>query len=108
MTRLSSKTLSNEQYAAVSGRLTAYVAEQMLPEQHWLEWPKVRDLAKRFRIRQAEVLSMIEDSPELDLLVAFRSGGGVGELEDKGDYRVEYYGELPTTEMEETENHDDL
>ena len=107
MAQPEARMLTDEQYAAISGRLTAYVAGQMEPPRHWLEWPKVRDLARRYRIRQADVLAMIEDSEELDLLVAFRSGGGVGELDDKGDYRVEYYGEPHTPETTETETETD-
>jgi hypothetical protein len=60
---------------------------------HYSEWVTVRDLSKMVRISQNAVVEIVEETPELDLIVALGCGNGVAGLGAKGDYLVEWIGE---------------
>ena len=53
--------------------------------------PTIRDVAKKFRMKQANVLYLIEDIDELEYNVGFAVGSGHYEYPMIGDYTVEYY-----------------
>ena len=57
------------------------------------KFPQVRMLSKLMRVRQSEIIELAEDSEVLDVIVGIRSGNGIGEFENIGDYQIEYYGE---------------
>jgi hypothetical protein len=63
----------------------------------WTEWPTVREIAKRFKTTQNSIISIAEDSEELDLIVGMRCGNGMGEFDNKGDYKIEHLYADPLT-----------
>lgn len=73
-------------------RLRAYAVaySTMLP---WEQWPTLAELARKYKVKQDDILEFVENDSELDLIVGARVNGGVGSYE-QGDYRVEYYGDL--------------
>ena len=50
----------------------------------------VRQAAQSLRLRQAEVLELIDVSERLDLITAYRVGGGLGQITREGDYQIQY------------------
>jgi len=80
------------QYMKIRNRLAKYVQEQCAEADGWMEWPSVRDLAKRYRLGQDIIIGMIEEIDEIDLIVGFRNDSGYGSFDIKGDYRAEWYG----------------
>lgn len=52
---------------------------------------KVRDLARRFRVKQQIILDWVEDSERLDLIVGGATYSGWFEHDHVGDYEVELY-----------------
>lgn len=58
---------------------------------------EVRKLARRFRVRQQEIIEAAEDSAAngepLDIIVGFRNHSGHCFEEKIGDYQIEWYGE---------------
>ena len=79
----------NRQLDRISNRLANYVKTQM--DKHWLDWPTIRELAVRYRIKQNTVIDIVESHENLDLIVGMKTYNGYGEFENKGDYRVEWY-----------------
>lgn len=59
----------------------------------WHELPTVRDLARRFKRKQAAIMQAVEDSDNLDLIVGFGTNGAAGKFEREGDFRVEWMGD---------------
>lgn len=53
----------------------------------------VRELARRFHVKQFEILLVCDDCDELEPAVGIKVGSGYFEFESVGDYIVEYYGE---------------
>lgn len=63
---------------------------------NWTQWPKIKDLSKKFRCRQQEVIDFAEDIDDMDLIVGFRTEIGHGEFDSIGECRLEFYGdEMP-------------
>lgn len=77
-----------DQYMATMRRLETYCRENCYGR-HWLEWPKVGDMARRYRITQDAICELAQDSERLDLIVGMLAGSDAGDL-DKRDYRIEY------------------
>lgn len=50
----------------------------------------VREAAEKVRLRQAEILELIDASERLDLITAYRVGGGLGQITREGDYQIQY------------------
>lgn len=75
----------------IAERLRAHVASCM--DQPWMDWPTVRDLARRYRVTQDDIMDMVETDGDLDMAVGMRTYNGVGSFDRPGDYRVEYIGE---------------
>lgn len=50
----------------------------------------VREAAEKLRLRQAEVLELIDASERLDIITAYRVGGGLGQITRQGDYKIQY------------------
>lgn len=69
--------------------LAEFVKTQM--DKPWLDWPTVRELAKRYHCKQDEIIGIVDDHENLDLIVGMRTGSGHSEFDTKGDYRVEWY-----------------
>lgn len=61
---------------------------------HHSEWPSVRTLARRYRVRQACVLDAAEYSEVLDICVGVQIPGfGHRAHSATGDYSIEYIGD---------------
>lgn len=82
--------MMKEQPNSTADKLRALV----LPTAHqpWNEWFKVRELAKKLRISQDEVLSLVDEDEALMLNTGFGCGNGTSSIAHKGDYLVEYFG----------------
>jgi hypothetical protein len=61
----------------------------------------IRELARKFRIRQSDVLDMIEDSPDLGYNVGVRINNGIAEYKNIGDYTVDNQNDLFSLECDE-------
>lgn len=62
------------------------------------QYPSVRQAARRFRCKIADVLECVESADARDvggnyfaLAVGIRAGGGVGSFDSEGDYLIEAY-----------------
>ena len=66
-----------EKFVSTLEKLVKYTEGQM--EQPWVEWPSVRELAKRYRVKQDDIIDMVESSENLDLIVGGRTGDGFWE-----------------------------
>lgn len=82
--------MNTNKFMSITDRLVEHVKSQM--DKPWMDWPTVRELAKRYRCRQDVIIDMVDQHESLDLIVGMRAGNGHGEFECKGDYRVEWYG----------------
>jgi len=52
----------------------------------------VRYIARKFRLKQSDVIDMAEDSLILNYNVGIRTHSGIGEYDNIGDYTLEYIG----------------
>ena len=52
----------------------------------------VRYVARKFRLKQSDVIDMAEDSLILNYNVGIRTHSGIGEYNNIGDYTLEYIG----------------
>lgn len=80
-------------YLRTQEKLENYVKDIGLS--HWTNFPTVRYFARRYKLKQNDIIDMVESSEVLDLVVGFQIGGGegYGSFDREGDYRVEYIGE---------------
>lgn len=68
-------------------------AARMQRNAHWSAWPCIRDLARKLRITQQDVLEIAEDTQTLNVCVGVRGGqGGIGSYGSVGDYLIEWMG----------------
>lgn len=70
-------------------RVTTYVKQQ----NKRFELPTVRQLAKRYKMSQDKMLTLIEDADYLDYNVAIASGSRMADYDSVSDYTVEFCGE---------------
>jgi len=80
--------MNTEEYTRLSQQLI--YASKPFQDKPWMEFPTVRQLARKLGVKQSLIAQLVEDSESLDLIVGFRAGSGVGDLDTTGDYRVEY------------------
>lgn len=93
------KELTLEQHMALRAKLVAFAKEYSTTRPN-SDWPRVRDLARRFKVRQSDILSACEDEECLDLVVGVQIPGSGYASEDKeGDYRIEWYDPNPEPSM---------
>ena len=77
-------------YLRLKGRVFAYVKRRW--EEDPFSLPTVRQIGKRFKMRQEEVLTLIEDTEGLGVNIGMQVSGGECWVEEKiGDYTVEAY-----------------
>ena len=82
--------MNPQAYKRLGSRVRTYVMKRM--EENPFELPTVRQVARRFKMRQEEVLTLIEDTEGLGVNIGVRvSGGGCWVEEKIGDYTVEAY-----------------
>jgi hypothetical protein len=75
-------------------RLRAY-AKGYSETKHHSEWPTVRELARRYRCTQQEVIDAAEQDG-MDVIVGVQVPGvGYAAEERIGDYRIEWYEDRP-------------
>ncbi len=60
---------------------------------NYSEWVTIRKLAKMVRVSQDAVIEIVEETADLDLIVALGCGSGVADFDSKGDYLVAWIGE---------------
>jgi len=65
-------------------------ALEELARRHHLGSLTVREAAQKLRLRQTEILELVEASERLDLITAYRVGGGLGQITRQGDYQLQY------------------
>ena len=59
-----------------------------------LRYPKLKDVARRFRVRQSEIADLVDEGSSmgyLGIVVAFGGPGGYGVIREVGDRLVEAY-----------------
>jgi hypothetical protein len=62
-------------------------------ERHHSEWPELRELARKLRVRVQDVAEMVEDSDVLDMCVGVQiPGGGMAAESDMARWKVEWIG----------------
>ena len=74
----------------VVNRATLYVKQQ----NKQFQLPTVRQLAKRYRMSQGKILTLIEDADDLDYNVAIATGSAMVDYDNIGDYTVEFCGDI--------------
>jgi len=81
-----------DKYMSIMKRLNAYVKSQMINSDFY-NWPKVNEMARRYRCKVSDILDMVYDSENLDLVVGMQipNGGGHGTFDYVGNYRIEYF-----------------
>jgi len=90
------KLITTQGYRRMTQRLEAYVRgfqEKAELEGRGTELPTFREVARRFKLRYAEIESMIHDSEVLDHIVGFKTAGGWAEFSRLGENKIEYMGE---------------
>lgn len=50
----------------------------------------IKQAAQTLRLRQAEILELAEHSERLELITAYRTGAGMGQIARQGDYMIQY------------------
>lgn len=78
-----------KEYDSVAPKLIEHTKNNM--DVPWMEWPTVRDMAKKFKCTQTMIIDIVESSDNLDLIVGMKTYDGFGEFDRKGDYRIEWY-----------------
>jgi hypothetical protein len=56
-------------------------------------FPTVRQISKALHMSHAEVIDMAGWTENVDVLVAFANAAGYADIDNSGDYMLEYYGE---------------
>ena len=77
----------------IEERVEDYVRESLVEPCY--KMPTIREIARKFRITQVEVLDTIESSHRFIVNVGCQAGtgGGIWEHESIGDYEIELSGE---------------
>lgn len=83
--------MSNKTYQAKLQRLEAMA--KAWSGNHHDEWPEMRDIARKLRMRHEDVMDMVEDSPNLILIVGEQTFGGIWTHQRTGDYKIEWIGD---------------
>lgn len=75
-------------------RMLAFIKLRTWPSYVAHTMPSVREIALRYRMRQQDVVEMLECNDSVRMNVGFRAARGVHEHESIGDYRFEWMGEV--------------
>lgn len=88
-------TTDLEQYVYLCEKITEFV-RTFPPEQGRTMWglPTIRMIAKRFGIRQKQIITICEDTEDIEYNIGIRTHSGYGVFSTIGDYLVEYVGEI--------------
>lgn len=70
----------------------AFIKERTWPEYPSGTAPTVRELARRCRVRQRDIVDALENHGSVCMNVGFGIGGGVAEYGSVGDYSFEWMG----------------
>ena len=82
--------MNPQAYKRLGSRVRTYVIKRV--EENPFELPTVRQVARRFKMRQEEVLTLIEDTEGLGINIGCQIPGVGYWVEEKiGDYTVEAY-----------------
>ena len=76
----------------ITDRALVYIKKQTWPEYPAGEAPTVRELARRYRVRQQDILDMLEEHENVCVNVGIGIGNGVHEHKSIGDYSFEWLG----------------
>lgn len=73
-------------------RALSYIRKQTFPRYVNESAPTVRELARRYRVPQQEVINELEDNESVCMNVGLQIGNGIHEHECIGDYNFEWMG----------------
>lgn len=74
-------------------RALALIRSRTWPSYESGTQPTVRELARRYRVRQRDVVDALEDHGDVCMNIGISIGDGVYEHESIGDYNFEWMGE---------------
>lgn len=84
-----------KEYMKIRDRLEEYIKETQVEGVYSNMLPTIRDLARRYKVRQDDIIDMVEDCETLDLIVGHQiPGTGYSTFDTNGDFKVEYVGEI--------------
>ena len=72
-------------YIALGRKVYKYVEEQNSKG----EYPTVRELARKYKLKNDEIITLVEDNDDLGYNIGIRVGSGHYVEKYKGDYTVE-------------------
>ncbi len=79
--------------AEATDRALAFIRGRTWPTYESGTQPTVKELARRYRVRQCDVVDALEDCESVCMNVGVEIGNGVWEYESIGDYNFEWVGE---------------
>lgn len=84
------KMMNFDQHIKIQDRLVEYA--KGYSDKPWQDWPTVAELARRYKVKQSDIVDIAEGHDNLDLIVGMRTGSGHGAFATIGEYRVEWFG----------------
>jgi HKD family nuclease len=69
------------------------ISKNLADEGYHSPFPSVTSLAEKYNLDVDQVIEFVEDSDELDFIVAFRTENGIYDIPRESDYLVEFFGD---------------